>query len=226
MSYQIKYSNTLKPGAPEYDEWIRELDLSDLDKLSYDQVKIRMYQHTLAEFKRIVGSKTPQEVIDDITERKLNSSTGHMLSLRLRPYQKDAELIETWETEDAQKRAENGVKISPATGFLNFKLEDPEHITGNGTQFTTEVSVHDDIFITIRGYTTVCGTVLDVISDTELRLHRNRVAENCCVDPVTCHLYTVPDWEFSVYDNQIYINFLRQVYDALYIEHSSISTTS
>ena len=208
MSYQVTYITTTQTGAPTYDDWIATLDLSTLEKLPIPGVKIPYYLDAVNEFKRLAGDKTAQQIEADVLNMILDPSLGYISS----DVPAANDLVEDWASADDYSHAQNGVKLSSATGTISF-TKGTNTIIGNGTKFTTEVSVNNDIVIVSNGNSLTVGTVSSIVNDTELTLSSNTRA-NDTVDTI-----------FSVYENQLYLTFLRQVYNALYVESTTITTS-
>ena len=227
MTYSVTFKTTLKPNAPTFSDWLTNIDLTRLEKLPVSSKKIPYYLDAVNEFKRLIAHRnlTPMQVVDEYIENLLSTDKGFKSFERPVAVDNDVTMNQVWSSAEEFEKAQLAIKFSPATGFIDFHIDDRVRLTGNGTKFTTEVSVNDVIGISLNDYPGTIGTVLEVISDTELRLHRNIMAEQCCVDPPSCHLYLIKDWSFSVYKNQFYFTFLKQIYDALYVESTSLETS-
>ena len=207
MAYQVRYTSTLKDGAPAYDEWVANLNLDTLGQLPVNSKYIPYYLDAVEEFKRLIGTKTAQQLLNEKNEKILDPASGYVSSNLV-----DNVLIEEWETSDAYTSSQKKVKNNLATGTISF-VTGSATISGIGTTFISEIEVTDDIYIIQNGDEVQVGTVESIESDTELTL-ANPTLVNDASDTV-----------FRVYENQLMLNFLRQVYNALYVDTTDILTT-
>lgn len=216
MAYQVTYKTLLKDDAPMYDEWISNLDLSTMENLPGVGSKIFKYKDTVAEFRRIVGSKTAQEIVNDRLSKVQDPIIGYISSNVDGDINTSDDgsltLVEDWSSADDYMRIHSGLKLESTTGTINL-TNLSNTVTGNGTKFTTELSVNDDIRVMKNGTSSIVGTVLSIVSDTEIMLSQPTISS------------TMSEVGFTVHENDLYINFLRAVYNALYVE-SEINTTT
>lgn len=211
MAYQVTYTKIYKVDAPAYDEWATNLDTDTLEDLAVSTNQIPRYLEKIVEYRRLVGTKTPHDVITDNVEKILDPGLG-FVSSDMSNDSNTVILIEDWESATSYESAQKLLKVDPATGTITCQ-ENSVTVNGTDTLFLTEVSINDDIYVTTNNETAFLGTVSSIESNTVLTLAK----ANGITD--------LTDFVFSIYENQFCANFLVQVYNALYVESTEIVKT-